>query len=236
MEILIRNPELPEKCGKARISYENNIIQPSRNGETIHLPIKVKHQYADGCFMDLHLLQQKTQFLFSIAPYHGNGIVYESDRLLWFGGTDEEPFLTRLNPYALYVFEQCGEKGFFEYLKPKEIVEMESITGKGTKRQGDIFAMPVPFPWKTIETMARLIRDESESRGELMETEKDGVSVYGTRHRFTGITTSVHIKVASLSLWICEGVLTAPDHQDLELKEPHALFQAANLFDPKNAD
>lgn len=222
MDLLIRNPELPEKCGKARIVYEADKERPRREKEVIYLPATSRLR------SKMHLLRHGTQFLFSIS----REVNYESE--LWFGGMDEEPFLTRLSLSVLREFQARGEDGFFESLKPRQIIEMECITGRKTKRQGDIFAMPVPFSWESIKMMAHFATDQKNEPGRTI-VDKD-ISVYDTRHKFTGMYTPVTIKVASLSFRFFEGDLIAPDHEDLALKGPHVLAQAINLFDPKNAD
>ncbi|MBI2011052.1 MAG: hypothetical protein HYS89_02385 [Candidatus Colwellbacteria bacterium] len=79
------------------------------------------------------------QFLFA-----ENG---EHPREVFFGGTDERPFLVPLEPEVLEIYGKRGETGFFEAIKPRRIRELEKQFGREhTKRQGDIFAFPVLAP------------------------------------------------------------------------------------------
>ena len=165
---------------------------------------------------EFHPLKGGEQFLLSrIHP--GEGI--------WFGGTDERPFLVQLKLEALDHFEADGEAGFFEALKPEVIQNHEQEWGVDrTKRQGDIFAYPLPWSWW------QFLRNNW-VEGQEVKLAETSVAAFGTRHRFTGKIANVGRQTS-----IVEGILEAPDHSPLRLKGPHVLAHARFISDPPNAD
>ena len=97
--------ELPKKAGKAKLQfgYEGKKTPPFRVGKKIVLP-----GYKDAEFFPL---QNGKQFLF----YFNH---------LWFGGTDENVFLVRLdtdNILDVINLKELKEKHFYKVLKTKII-------------------------------------------------------------------------------------------------------------------
>lgn len=121
----------------------------------------------------LHLLKGGEQFLF--APHANNNGVY-------FGGTDEGPFLTELTKEALLAYRNGGEEAFNCVLKPSIIQTLEAIHGAGkTIRQGDIFAYPMPYDrdelwkrWNNNCLTSQFKFDHVPCRGK--------IDLFGTRH------------------------------------------------------
>ncbi|MBI2054982.1 MAG: hypothetical protein HYT39_02695 [Candidatus Sungbacteria bacterium] len=152
--------------------------------------------------------------------------------LTFFGGTDEEPFLVRLNGSVRDAFNKGGEKGFFEALRPPHIRRLENLLGKKAKRQGDIFAFPVSSSWKEVARMSVILSNLPEFKD---PDEVKDQSVFGTRHQLNGHGTRIRISEGQTHMF-AEGILRAPDHADLELKGVHLLEQTAYLHDPTLAD
>ena len=232
MMVMTANPQLSVKAGKARIHYQpfeevSNADLPSRIKEDIELPLHPKAEFVP--------LKDGQQFLFTVPMLNSNAYDQKLETAAYFGGTDEEPFLVRLNPRALDRFTLGGKAGFFDALRPTVIKRLERVFGKQTERQGDIFAIHTPFTWKTLKTLKALElseRDAKSGQG-LVETKQE--RVFGTRHLFTGVGLTISIPSLGETTLV-SGLLEAPDHADLTLKGVYILAQAANLFDPKNAD
>ncbi|MFC1686596.1 hypothetical protein ACFLZS_01550 [Patescibacteria group bacterium] len=197
---------LPQKADMATINFTDADRNPVRNQEEIILPFHPEAEF--------YPLQEGRQFLYRTSG--GN---------VWFGGTDEQPFLTELIPKTLQVFKKHGEGEFYEYLKPYSIQQLEKILGIPSKRQGDIFAIPLERTWSEIKKELAILTGE-EIEQELV---KD-YPVLGTRHQLA------EAFVISTPRLFAEGGMEAPDHESLILKGPHILDQVDVLRDPRNAD
>lgn len=204
---------LPTKAGKATLDWKN-IGSPARDGQIIHLP--------SGKDNEMFPLKQGEQFLFAYnAPGEGHR--------LYFGGTDEEPFLVRLGFSVLETLEG-GERGFYDALKPDPVKRLENKFGAQTKRQGDWFCVELPgLDWRAVEMFLAL---DQRGRPAPKESGKRGLPIGRTRHQIIGLL----LDLGSGGPLFAEGTLVAPDHADLKLTGPHALFQAQKLDDPQNAD
>lgn len=221
MNVMVSNPKLPTRAGKARIEwvpYEKRLA-PARQKDIITLPL-----YPEARIVQL---ARGTQFLFAARTRNS----YDDD-LTFFGGTDEEPFLVRLNGSVRDAFNKGGEKGFFEALRPPHIRRLENLLGKKAKRQGDIFAFPVSSSWKEVARMSVILSNLPEFKD---PDEVKDQSVFGTRHQLNGHGTRIRISEGQTHMF-AEGILRAPDHADLELKGVHLLEQTAYLHDPTLAD
>mgnify|MGYP001575319270 CR=1 FL=1 len=225
MKVLTVNPEIPRNAGKAKLEFFKPTsagAEPHREKDTIWLPI---HDNAE-----FHPLVWKTQFLFRVSnPYSP-----EETNKLYFGGTDEEPFLVRLRPVAFSTFSTERERKFFEGLKPPHIRKLEAVFVNETRRQGDIFAGPIGFPWETLLALHLLQTEDNSSEQREPLTTKEA-SVFGTRHLFTGLALSVNLPPFG-TVQCVEGTLQAPDHKQLTLHGVHVLGQTAHLWNPEKAD
>lgn len=209
---------LPETFGKAKIEYVKGKTAPYRDGRTIVIP-------SDGN-TELFVLN-RSQFLLHLP-------LSRSD---WFGGTDENPFLVRLDEEPFRAFLEGGVLGdarFYAMLRWREAGLLALAVKRNVKRQGDIFAVPLNVAWGTLERCFRVA-----SQG-LEIAPCDGYSVFGTRHSLRGkaINHGGRVQVYGISTpFIGSGVLSAPDHSNLDLGDkPHALYQTAHLYDPTRAD
>lgn len=216
MKLFEMKKDLPATAGIAKIRYMP-VHVPMREGAVITLP--------NYCEDEFFPLQQGRQFLF-----RKNG-------RCWFGGTDELPFLAEVRQEAFEDFKNDGEDGFYDSLRPDLIDEMESELDVETKRQGDIFALPLPlYSWKGFrDPIFRLVcggvQPAEDDKGKVIET----TNIFTTRHilkdgRFHSFQRG------QTPVMIADGLLTAPDHEPLRLQGPHLLVQAQNLTDPRNAD
>jgi len=148
---------------------------------------------------------------------------------LWFGGTDESPFLVRLDTYLAVEFGKGVDK-FFDAMVPDLIKQLEKRFGeKPRKRQGDIFMYEMPYGLSEIRGLLSL------SKREVIPEQKSETSVSGTRHRFSGRFFRSSL-LGTQGTIIGQGTLSAPDHEPVVLNKPYALAQARGLFNPKVAD
>ncbi len=205
---------LPKKAGLAKLHYERNRHKtPFRKSADIVLP--------DDPEMELFFLMNGKQFLLRIE---------NSETQYWFGGTDERPFLVRLKEEPFRAFQKEGDNLFYATLKPKTITKFEQTFQVLAKRQGDIFAVPVPHSWDELQR-ASLICLGVKREPESVKLQP----IFGTRHRLTGLY-SENIELFGSYYPLGEGVLEAPDHSPLKLERMHLIVQAQNLYDPRSAD
>lgn len=229
MNILVKNPALPQKAWKTNLHFlEKKEFEwkggkelPFREREDIYLPINKSAEF--------HSLKLGTQFLFAVHEQENSW-----RKAVYFGGTDEEPFLVRLNDSVLKEYEDGGEDEFFQALKPPQIKILEKIAHKEAKRQGDFFFISIPnFSWKIL-MISETIHNGKDGSVKMQECNK--AVVFNTRHTLTGLGFRTKSFSSMGEIVFIEGTLQAPDHEDQILKGPHAIIQAVNLFDPKNAD
>ncbi len=219
---------LPKRAGEAVISFEEvAFFTPGREGETIFLP-----PHPNGDFFSL---REGTNFLFE-----------DNEKGVWFGGTDENAFLVALEHEAIQIFKEGGEEGFYNALKPDSIAFWEKKTGLKAKRQGDIWAIRLPYSWKDItNVLAMVLRLEGDCS--LDPAEVFGYEIFETRHRLTGkvidifhVFDDIGIDVLNFFKYdwpvLAQGVIEAEDHFPLKLNRIHLLAQTALLFEPDTAD
>ena len=206
---------LPKTAGLAELEPGKN-WQPVRDGKKINIPFFPE--------VEFFVLKDGDQFLLRFSC--DNRYQY------FFGGTDEQPFLVQLRDEPFFAFVRGGEQGFFEALKPPMIRELEKIYQTTAKRQGDIFAMPIPYTWQELQDAIFV------SCGRKLEIEGGpknmGSDVFHTRHNLKGkvIKYGLEHEIRMFG----EGVLEAPDHAPVKLEGVHLLGQATGLFDPPRAD
>lgn len=211
----------PKVAGTANLIFghpDQNKRPPLREGPNIFLP--------DDPELDFHPLENGQKILIRLVAA-GDGarqITY------WFGGTEENPFLVRVDQVAFDAFKQSGEQGFFNALKPQIITRIEEAFKLTTKRQGDIFAVPLPFSVQDFTRAANLFAMDSSANF----SEAAFQPILGTRHILKGFYSNARIFGTVHPLgW---GVVEAPDHSPLSLDGIHLLAQANCLIDSRNAD
>jgi len=215
---LFEMTEKPTKAGQARILFSNDVSQPVRQDREIYLP--------DNPELEFYDLVKSRQFLVRLPAR----TAHDRDEHVWFGGTDEKPFLVRLQGEAFLKFIHHGEEGFFAGLVPESARELVNERGLTLRRQGDIFAVDLATSWEEIIKAYRIIGGVS------LEPKQETGPLFGTRHEIESIGVP-SLKIFGQSLgFVSSGRLQAPDHRPLELETPHALFQARYLWSPKDAD
>jgi hypothetical protein len=229
---LFEMSELPRTAGRAILKFgAEERMHLERDGKEITLPGDPE--------MDFFPLMEGQQFLVRKNITDRDSGRYET--AVWFGGTDENPFLVRLDPQVFTTFsrftsKQRGkqEEVFKESLKPTAIKALEIAFGVRALRQGDIFACPLPFKIDALQGAALALRMGNVT----INHDAEKVSLFRTRHSITGTlgTFERHQNDRDRSTVVGVGVLRAPDHQPLELKTPHILEQAEYLYEPAKAD
>jgi len=208
---------LPRVAGKAKLEYSINGTRPYREGDTIIIPDKPLGELfslRDDCY----------QFLYSTN--HNNN--------LWFGGTDENPFLVEMNPGLLGTFLGEGTRAFYLALVPGGLTTLASRLPNHQcriGRQGDIFFLSVSYSYYTIAHAHKLITGKDIE----VKSAKDH-QIFGTRHILNGDGfQDFNLLGTNISLMVT-GVIEAPDHSPVALKRLSILGQTQGLVDPHNAD
>lgn len=210
----IRKEEFPDMAGAAELCWDEEHTTPSREGNDVYIPEE--------------------------------SIVFDSKTwnhpCLYFGGTDEQPFLVELELEVMKYLLLGGEDGFFEALKPEIIVWAEKQWGsRRTLRQGDIFAYPVPVDHDLFSSpfskdlWSFILTSIENGVKKIVVTSVLESELFGTRHKFSGLIAGIEINQTD-DLVIAEGVIEAPDHASLHLNGPHLLAQADFLVSPQKAD
>lgn len=241
--------ELPTKAGQAVLEYSICAQEPTRKGDVITIPalrvgdskcecghtLEPKWMYCPHCGDErrgfeteligklIPLLEDYEQFVYTQPDLERNRFT-----ATWFGGTDEAPFLVRMDSWT-YEAAQRGGRDFYSYIIPTKMLTLCRKWGGEWKRQGDIFAYKLPFSWNDLKEIGNFNKTNGLQIHEVAED-----SVFGTRHILCGQYCSMML--AGGSMTIAEGTIVAPDHTDMGLKGPHALDQTAHLYDPPNAD
>jgi len=210
----------PRKAGKAVLEYSDETNSPYRRGDVIILP-------------EVGNLQ-----LYKLQPGWNQFIARFDYSTVWFGGTDESPFLVRIDDRPFSEYCQGGPGSFYKSLVPE-------LPERTYSRQGDIFASPIPFTWEDIMKAYRYLHGWNVKAVE-SGSSSDGGRLFGTRHHLRGLVLDTHVRMPEVShgtygpsptwLVLAEGTVVAPDHTDMELKGVHALAQTKHLHDPRAAD
>ena len=213
MYIFEMKGKLPTRADKASLGWDRTQSQPSRDGKTITLPWEDKDFYFP--------LREGKQFLFASK---------RRSESVWFGGTDEEPFLVEMQRQALdaYVNTSGSEQDFYRALVPERVLEMAQENHESYRRQGDIFATRFcsePYFEKSISRLAHCKVTEGETR------------ILGTRHQGRGRCIIFDPHATSPSNILFKGVIEAPDHAPLRLEDGfYLLGQTRHIVQPTQAD
>ncbi|MBI4149263.1 hypothetical protein HY491_02345 [Candidatus Woesearchaeota archaeon] len=206
--------KLPTKAGKAVLKLAHKYTYPELANGTITLP-----KWRGNKFFPL---RRGRQFLFV-----DNTVNNTLSAFYWFGGTDEQPFLTEVTKVAAEALIDGGEAAFFAALKPQTIHDLEKKLHAPSRRQGDIFIMPLPFGWDALQRSLDDFGIRVEDKELVAATE---VPVFGTSHVLTGkILDDVYHDSHGEPVIIASGRLTAPNHRARRLKGPNLLMQAVNI-------
>ena len=210
----MRSDRRPKEAGKAIIKYSDSVRHPERKGKVITLP-------KDGSLE-----------LFKLQPDWNQFLVHQGDSL-WFGGTDENPFLVRMNPSILDAYLR-SPKNFYPGIVPSLIGELEKrFPQMSYRRQGDIFAFPLPYSWEDFEKAFQICYWNS------VVFHYKPIHILDTRHILTGKYLNLKREyglLGQLASFVAEGVVKAPDHTPMKIEGPHAISQTALLWSPPEAD
>lgn len=210
----------PTKAGKAKLDY-GVVGEPSRVRRTIVIP--------NTPDLELFPLQDNwNQFL----------VITGRNRAVWFGGTDENPFLVAMDDDVLDNFFQRGSEGFYADLVPGVMTRLRDMFQTPWVRQGDVFAYPLPYSWDDLDKAFDICRGSKLGYKEV-DARPAAVSVLGTRHRLCAgrfLAESVEILGLGVRVPVVEGRVEAPDHTPMTLVGPHVLSQTRHLYSPKEAD
>jgi len=210
----------PTKAGIAEINWVEDKsgygdLDIRREGDKIYLPDYPEHEFIP--------LQGGKQFLFR----------NRSLTRFWFGGTDENSFLVRITSEAFASYKKSGAKAFYEFLKPATIRYLEKRFKRvKAKRQGDIWAFPIPVSWKTLDLLGDLLYDFKY----IIPPKTKSNMVFGTRHEIDGRYNDSEDGLNDSPMAFVEGTLTSPNHKSLKLKGLHILVQTNGLEDDVEAD
>jgi len=207
--------DAPNQAGKAKLKYSSDVQTPERKGKTIVIP-------SDPSVEIFPLQEDYSQFLLSC------------NLDVWFGGTDENPFLVRMSGSVLNELFRLGISGFYDLLVPSLMKNLKKTFGGEFVRQGDIFAYPLSYSWEEIKSSKTICCGAGFT---LQTTGSKGIHVFGTRHMFSGEYID-QLKLFGTTLpTVAEGMIAAPDHKDIKLaKKPHVLAQTNGLHHPQAAD
>lgn len=210
---------LPKKAGVATLTWSEKAQIASREEDDIKLPLDDNVQFFP--------LQWGEQFLVAVPDNNR-----QEGQHLFFGGTDERPFLVEMNPSTLLYLKK-GEAGFYDAIKPNGAKFCEEKFGTMTIRQGDWFAVPIPLNWKVVHGLFSLF---CHCVHKTVTKKEKGIPIGETRHLLIeGQLVTINYNNLKC-IGVAEGLLRAPDHEDKVLKGPHALFQTQHLKKPQNAD
>lgn len=211
----------PKRAGKAIIEYDTEADHPRRDENLIVLPYR-------GDLQLCKLQKDWNQFIVRID--------YST---VWFGGTDENPFLVSIDDRPFSEYCKYGPEGFYRSLLPK-------LPEETYKRQGDIFACLIPFTWEEILKAYKYIHGWKVEVGEAKPDERGG-GLFGTRHHLKGVALNHTVRIPEsfissygspepIRLILAEGTVVTPDHTDMKLVGVHALAQTRYLREPQRAD
>ncbi len=219
MRLIELGKRRPIAAGKAKIEYRNvkDLRQeeryPYRKDSTIILPD----------YTDLELLQLQDDWNQFLVLIFGG---------VWFGGTDENPFLVRMDPEVVHNYYNGGPANFYASIIPQQTSALSAVVKTPLIRQGDIFALRMPFGWQELDKAFKIFNGKNLSVKEASDT-----YLFGTRHTLKGRMLESPMTIyGNNGVSLAEGEIQAPDHHTIVLAKPHALSQTRLLYDPKNAD
>ena len=207
----------PVQIGGVPLNYIRGPYFPTLSKTRIYLPVS-----PDAKLAKLH---GDTQFLYLIDA---------AKKHLFWGGMDEQSaFLSRVSLDVLPRLAQ-EEEAFYEEIKHPVIRYLESIYGsrRWTRRQGDIFIIPLQKTWKEAFELGKGIPHYRYGR------------IFRTRHVHFGLcvwdylgfyvtrqTGNIPSQFDSGLTLIASGSLRAPNHATLRFRGPHVVARSAHLLD-----
>lgn len=220
--------ELPKKAGIAELVWYAGepAIGPCVKENQIFLAKSEGSEFIE--------LRDGSQFIFKT----------KEDRIYFCGTDGQTAFVVRLKPWIMTHYAERGEEGFYDALKPKEIKVLERQHKTIPVRQGNWWAIRLPYTWNDIKTIYDMLTSwdfqiwKTSERFEFGDFWKPGsYRLNNTRHVLHGMVAEINTgKNCGRSCFIVEGVVEAPGYGPLQLIGPHALFQSEFLMNPQDVD
>jgi len=237
LKLLGWSDDLPTTAGSAKLEWRDSTIRPSRANDRIYL------QRDEMVFIPL---KEGIQFLY----LQGADDVPGRQGRVWFGGTDEAPFLVELNGDIGGEVAKCPDESvFYEALVPEHMRLVARALDRAFVRQGDIFALPLgnreadiagilnrysPEITYNVRRYLGLMHGKDEVPALLEKMRKapfDTYPIFGTRHLGRGQY------VESGPVAVFQGRIDAPDHKPILLEDQvHLLGQTNYLTNSEGAD
>ena len=222
MRLMELGSNRPTKAGKAILDFyptSKDCANPvTREKNVISIP--------DFVDLEMFPLRDNWEQFLLVSGGHCTSV---NNAAVFFGGTDENPFLVQMDPKVMKEYFLGGSPGFYEAIRPRRIKALEETLCRSPRRQGDIFAIHTGYTWEGLRRAAAIV---GEARVNV--TEQKAVSLFDTRHQLTG--QHVLLKVGGAQMQFASGTVVAPDHADLNLTKPYLIEQTDFLYDPPAAD
>ncbi len=222
MRLMELGRDRPTKAGKAILDF----YPTSKDGTN---PVtREKNVISIPDFVDLEMFQLESgwkQFLL-VAGGHNTSV---DNSEVFFGGTDENPFLVQMDPKVMREYFLGGPPRFYRAIRPRRIEALEEALCRSPRRQGDIFAIHTGYTWEGLRRAAAIVGE-----AKVNVTDRKAASLFQTRHLLTG--QHVLLKIGGAEMQFASGTVVAPDHADLALTKPYLIEQTEFLYDPPAAD
>ncbi len=222
MRLMEMKGNYPKKAGKATLDFvgidDSSSRLLHREKDIIYIP----------AFSDLEMFPLAPDWNTFLAVL-GGWNAERGKQSLYFGGTDENPFLVQMNTQALHSFYTGGTEGFLNAIRPEGIKRLENSLQREARRQGDIFAIDSGYSWDELKHAADVLGNM-----QLKIEDSPAMELFRTRHVLRGQHAQLHTR--NYDMQFVSGTVVAPDHADLELTVPYIIEQTALLYDPPKAD
>lgn len=222
MRLMELRGNLPKTAGAAKLDF----YPPSKDGN--NTITRKKDVISIPAYVDLELFSLERdwkQFLAVLCLPRNN----RDNAEVFFGETDENPFLVQMDPSVLSKFFLGGTAGFYAAIRPERISQLEDKLCRTARRQGDIFAIHTGYTWEGLKRAAAILGGI-----DVTVADRKAVSLFDTRHLLTG--QYGRFKLGGTEMQFASGTVVAPDHADLTMTRPYLVEQTAFLYDPPRAD
>ncbi len=222
MRLMELGSSRPKKAGKAILDFyptSKDCANPvTRKKNVISIP----------GFVDLEMfpLESDWERFLIVSGGHNTSV---DNAEVFFGGTDENPFLVRMEPSVMREYFLGGSYGFYRAIRPKRIEELGQTLCRSPRRQGDIFALHIGYTWEGLKRAAAIVGEVN-----IKVTDRKAASLFETRHLLTG--QHARLNIGGATMQFASGTVVAPDHADLNLTKPYLIEQTEFLYNPPAAD
>jgi hypothetical protein len=213
----------PRKIGcLVKLIFDKDMFhRPFLEMNDIHIPLRPS--------VEFFWLHGRTQFLLYI-PRSALGRQSHQESGVWFGGIDENVFLTKMDSRILRIFRKGGVEAFYKALEPEIIKKLKSLFVVQSKRQGDIHAASVRVTWNQLSFHRNLGQPPLPN-----PIRTNRMPIFRTSHKLTGsywerLCDSNSRPVPYLPIIFASGTVESPDHRPMKLgKTVHVLARTQYL-------